>query len=110
MTSSLFGKSSKYSWIQTAQFLEVDIFSPSRFKNSFAGTFLEPFFDQTDTDTDTDTDSEIKDQLLRVDEILNELCSSNGGIGNCRKIEILTVEELLVKYIPPKAVEKKNKN
>ena len=51
----------------------------------------------------------IKDQLLRVDEILNELCSSNGGIGNCRKIEILTGEELLVKYIPPKAVEKKIK-
>ena len=52
----------------------------------------------------------VKDQLLRVDEILSELCSSNGGIGNCRKIEILTGEELLVKYIPPKAVEKKNKN
>ena len=34
----------------------------------------------------------IKDQLLRVDEILNELCSSNGGIVNCRKIEILTGE------------------
>ncbi len=51
----------------------------------------------------------IKDQLLRVDEILIELCSSNGGIGNCRKIEILTGEELLVKYIPPKAVEKKIK-
>jgi hypothetical protein len=51
----------------------------------------------------------IKDQLLKVDGILSELCSSNGGIGNCRKIEILTSEEILVKYIPLKTVGKKIK-
>tara|TARA_Y100000766_G_scaffold282662_1_gene296451 strand:- start:1551 stop:1802 length:252 start_codon:yes stop_codon:yes gene_type:complete len=51
----------------------------------------------------------IKDQLLKINEILDDLCSSNGGIGNCSKTKILTADELLVKYIPPKAVEKKIK-
>jgi hypothetical protein len=35
----MFGKSSKYSCNQIAQFLEVEILFPSKFKNSLAGTF-----------------------------------------------------------------------
>ncbi|MEC7837742.1 MAG: hypothetical protein VX523_03375 [Chloroflexota bacterium] len=47
-------------------------------------------------------DKPIKDQLLVVEEILQKIKASNP-------IEILSKEELLVKYIPPKAVEKKIK-
>ena len=42
----------------------------------------------------------VKDQLLAVEKILENINSSNPT-------EILTNEELLVKYIPPKALEKK---
>jgi|TARA_B100001094_G_scaffold52141_1_gene47666 hypothetical protein len=44
----------------------------------------------------------VKDQLLAVEKILENINSSNPT-------EILTNEELLVKYIPPKALEKKIK-
>ena len=37
-TSCLPGKSFKYSWSHTAQLRDVDILSPSKFKNSLAGT------------------------------------------------------------------------
>tara|TARA_B100001250_G_scaffold54229_1_gene42057 strand:- start:3318 stop:3542 length:225 start_codon:yes stop_codon:yes gene_type:complete len=47
-------------------------------------------------------DKPIKDQLLAVENILNNIDSS-------KSIEILTKEELLVKYIPTKAMEKKIK-
>jgi len=47
-------------------------------------------------------DKPIKEQLLAVEEILENINSSNP-------IAILTNEELLVKYIPPKAIEKKIK-
>ncbi len=47
-------------------------------------------------------DKPIKEQLLAVEEILENINPSNP-------IEILTNEELLVKYIPPKAIEKKIK-
>lgn len=43
-----------------------------------------------------------KDQLLAVEEILKSITKSHSA-------EILTNEELLVKYIPPKAIEKKIK-
>ena len=43
-----------------------------------------------------------KDQLLAVEEILKSITKSDS-------VEILTNEELLVKYIPPKAIEKKIK-
>ena len=43
-----------------------------------------------------------KDQLLAVEEILKSITKSDS-------VEILTNEELLVKYIPPKALEKKIK-
>ena len=43
-----------------------------------------------------------KDQLLAVEEILKSITKTNS-------VEILTNEELLVKYIPPKALEKKIK-
>lgn len=43
-----------------------------------------------------------KDQLLAVEEILKSITKTNS-------VEILTNEELLVKYIPPKAIEKKIK-
>ena len=43
-----------------------------------------------------------KDQLLAVEEILKSIKKSDS-------VEILTNEELLVKYIPPKAIEKKIK-
>tara|TARA_Y100000768_G_C23534228_1_gene476284 strand:- start:28 stop:252 length:225 start_codon:yes stop_codon:yes gene_type:complete len=43
-----------------------------------------------------------KDQLLAVEEILKSIKKSDS-------VEILTNEELLVKYIPPKALEKKIK-
>ena len=38
VTSSLPGKSSRYSWAHTAQPREVEILSPSRLRNSLAGT------------------------------------------------------------------------
>jgi len=38
--SCILGKSTRYSCSQIAQFFEVDIFLPSKFKNSFAGTFF----------------------------------------------------------------------
>ena len=44
----------------------------------------------------------VKDQLLAVEEILKSITKTNS-------VEILTNEELLVKYIPPKALEKKIK-
>lgn len=44
----------------------------------------------------------VKDQLLAVEEILKSITKTNS-------VEILTNEELLVKYIPPKAIEKKIK-
>ena len=47
-------------------------------------------------------DKPVKDQLLAVEEILESICSENS-------IEIITNEELLIKYIPPKAIEKKIK-
>ena len=34
---------SRYSCSQTAQFLEVEILSPSKLRNSFAGTFSEEY-------------------------------------------------------------------
>ncbi len=37
-TSSFPGKSARYSWSHTAQFLDVEILSLSRFRNSLAGT------------------------------------------------------------------------
>ena len=40
----------------------------------------------------------VKDQLLAVEEILKSSTKTNS-------VEILTNEELLVKYIPPKAIE-----
>ena len=45
----------------------------------------------------------VKDQLLAVEEILKSITKTNS-------VEILTNEELLVKYIPPKAIEMKIKN
>ena len=39
-TSCLSGKSFRYSGSHTAQFFDVDIFEPSKFKNSLAGTLL----------------------------------------------------------------------
>ena len=42
-------------------------------------------------------DKPVKDQLLAVEEILESISSENS-------IEIITNEELLIKYIPPKAV------
>ena len=45
-------------------------------------------------------DKPVKDQLLAVEEILESISSENS-------IEIITNEELLIKYIPPKAIEKK---
>ena len=47
-------------------------------------------------------DKPVKDQLLAVEEILESINSENS-------IEIITNEELLIKYIPPKAIEKKIK-
>ena len=47
-------------------------------------------------------DKPVKDQLLAVEEILESISSENS-------IEIITNEELLIKYIPPKAIEKKIK-
>jgi len=47
-------------------------------------------------------DKPIKDQLVAVEEILENINVSNP-------IKILTNEELLVKYIPPKAMGKKIK-
>lgn len=47
-------------------------------------------------------DKPVKDQLLAVGEILESISSENS-------IEIITNEELLIKYIPPKAIEKKIK-
>ena len=47
-------------------------------------------------------DKPVKDQLLAVEEILESISSENS-------IEIITNEELLIKYIPPKAIEKKLK-
>lgn len=47
-------------------------------------------------------DKPAKDQLLAVEEILESISSENS-------IEIITNEELLIKYIPPKAIEKKIK-
>ena len=47
-------------------------------------------------------DKPVKDQLLAVEEILESISSENS-------IEIKTNEELLIKYIPPKAIEKKIK-
>ena len=44
----------------------------------------------------------VKDQLLAVEKMPENINSSNPT-------EILTNEELLVKYIPPKALEKKIK-
>ena len=44
----------------------------------------------------------VKDQLFAVEEILKSITKTNS-------VEILTNEELLVKYIPPKAIEKKIK-
>ena len=44
----------------------------------------------------------IKEQLLAVEEILEKINSNNVT-------EILTNEELLVKYIPSKAIQKKIK-
>ena len=40
----------------------------------------------------------VKDQLLAVEEILKSITKTNS-------VEILTNEELLVKYIPPNAIE-----
>jgi hypothetical protein len=47
-------------------------------------------------------DKPVKDKLLAVEEILESISSENS-------IEIITNEELLIKYIPPKAIEKKIK-
>ena len=47
-------------------------------------------------------DKPVKDQLLAVEEILESISSENS-------IEIITNEELLIKYIPSKAIEKKIK-
>ena len=47
-------------------------------------------------------DKPVKAQLLAVEEILESINSENS-------IEIITNEELLIKYIPPKAIEKKIK-
>ena len=47
-------------------------------------------------------DKPVKDQLLAVEEILESISSENS-------IEIITNEELLIKYSPPKAIEKKIK-
>ena len=47
-------------------------------------------------------DKPVKDQLLAVEEILESISSENS-------IEIITNEELLIKYIPPTAIEKKIK-
>ena len=47
-------------------------------------------------------DKPVKDQLLAVEEILESISSENS-------IELITNEELLIKYIPPKAIEKKIK-
>ena len=47
-------------------------------------------------------DKPVKDQLLAVEEILESISSENS-------MEIITNEELLIKYIPPKAIEKKIK-
>ncbi len=47
-------------------------------------------------------DKPVKDQLLAVEEILESISSENS-------IEIITNEELLIKYIRPRAIEKKIK-
>ena len=44
----------------------------------------------------------VKDQLLTVEKILED-----NNIEN--SLEIITDEEILIKYIPPKAIEKKIK-
>ena len=44
----------------------------------------------------------VKDQLLTVEKILEDNNMENS-------LEIITDEEILIKYIPPKAIEKKIK-
>ena len=45
----------------------------------------------------------VKEQLLTIEKILEDNNMENS-------LEIITDEEILIKYIPPKAIEKKNKN